>query len=57
MKRCNDCREGEHENYDNNVCLTVVRCPETGKVYKRAYLCEEHRVAYRDDGYRVEEVC
>ena len=52
-KTCCDCRDGEHENYDDDVRLTVVRDPDTGKLVKSAYLCGEHRSAYADDGYDV----
>lgn len=53
VKRCNDCRDGEHDNYDNNVILTIVRDPETGAFVKRAYLCDMHSEMYLDDGYTV----
>ena len=53
MKRCADCRDGEHENYDDDVMLVVVRDPETKNTVKRANLCNEHRGAYLDDGYEV----
>jgi hypothetical protein len=52
MKHCADCRAGEHDNYDDNVRLVIVRDPDNGQM-KRAYLCESHRVMYRDDGYAV----
>lgn len=53
--QCADCRNGEHENYDDDVKLVMVRDPETGKLAKRAYLCREHRQAYEDDGYTVKK--
>lgn len=52
MKTCHECRNGEHDNYDDDVRLTVVRDPDTGQV-KRANLCEHHRVAAADDGYLI----
>lgn len=53
MIRCCDCRNGEHENYDNNVKLVVVRDPETGHIIKRGNLCATHREMYETDGYKV----
>jgi hypothetical protein len=52
-KRCSDCRDGEHTNYDDNVYMVVVHDPDTGKLVKRSYMCEAHRQAYYDDGYRL----
>jgi hypothetical protein len=52
-KRCADCRNGEHENYDDEVQLVVVRDSEAGRIVKRANLCEEHREMYISDGYRI----
>jgi len=51
MKHCADCRDGEHDNYDNDVRLIVVRDPDTGRLFKRSYMCAEHRQMYTDDGY------
>lgn len=51
--RCADCRDGEHENYDENVRLVCVRDPDTKRVVKRAYMCDNHRQMYRNDGYSV----
>lgn len=53
MKRCADCRDGEHPNYDDDVRLVVVRDPDTKKLVKRSYMCELHRTQYMDDGYEV----
>lgn len=52
-KQCADCRNGEHENYTNDVFLVYVRDPDTKKIIKRAYLCGEHRMMYLDDGYEI----
>lgn len=52
-KRCSDCRDGEHDNLDEDVKLVIVREPETGRMVKRAYLCGEHREMYSSDGYLV----
>lgn len=54
MPRCADCRAGEHENYDEHVQLVMVRDPDTGRLEKRAYLCEQHRDMYRDDGFEIQ---
>lgn len=54
-RRCCECRAGEHDDYDDDVVLAVVQCPESGHLVRRGFLCGEHRAAYRDDGYRVKE--
>lgn len=53
-KQCADCRDGEHENYNDDVRLVRVTDPDTGQMLKRAYLCGQHREMYTVDGYRVE---
>jgi len=53
VKRCAACRNGEHDNYDDDVRLTVVSDPATGKLVHRAYLCGEHRQAYDYDGFKI----
>jgi hypothetical protein len=55
LRRCAECRDGDHENYDDDVRLTTVRDPDSGRIALRAYLCGEHRAARRDDGYGVIE--
>lgn len=55
-RQCADCRDGEHENYDDLVKLTVVRDSDTNKLVKRSYMCGEHREMYAQDGYTVTEV-
>jgi hypothetical protein len=52
---CCECRKGEHDNYDEDVVLTVVRDPETNKVALRGYLCANHREAFAMDGYDLFE--
>lgn len=49
--RCCSCRDGEHEDYDDLIELTLVKDPESGKVILRGYLCGEHREMYADDGF------
>jgi hypothetical protein len=53
-KRCFECRLGEHDNYDDDVRLVVVRDPETKKIVRRGYLCGDHRDCWRTDGYEVQ---
>lgn len=51
-KQCADCRDGEHENYDDDVVLVTVRDPyKPGRLVKRSYMCGDHRTMYLDDGY------
>jgi hypothetical protein len=52
-KQCASCRDGEHDNYDEDIHLVYIRDPSTKKIIKRAYLCGEHREAYLNDGYEV----
>jgi hypothetical protein len=52
-RQCADCRNGEHENYDDNIVLTIVRDPDTKKIIRRAYMCSQHRILWNDDGYEV----
>ncbi len=56
QKRCADCRDGEHDNYDDNVVLAVVRDPESRKIVKRAYMCKTHQEVYEDDGYLIQHL-
>jgi len=53
MKKCSDCRDGEHDNYDDDVKLVVIKDPDTNKIYKRAYMCNHHQQQYDDDGYKI----
>ena len=55
MAKCADCRDGEHEDYDLNIELVIIREPGTGRWIKRAWLCKEHRQMYHDDGYDIEK--
>ena len=57
-KYCADCRDGEHDNYDDDTIFVVVRDPNKegrGKIIKRSYMCAHHREIYLDDGYEVKE--
>lgn len=53
LKRCSECRDSEHSNFDDDVDLVVVKDPETGKLVKRAYLCSEHVYMNLTDGYAL----
>jgi len=52
-KQCFECRDGEHDNYDDNVELVTIKDPDTKKIVKRGYLCGEHQTMYLDDGYEL----
>lgn len=52
--RCCDCFAGEHNNYDDDVILVKVLEPNGRKLFKRAFLCGDHRQMYFDDGYLIE---
>jgi len=56
IKRCSDCRDGEHENYDDDVQFVEIRDPDGSGFVKRANLCGEHREMYHSDGYYVRTV-
>jgi len=50
--RCCECADGEHENFDEDVRLTIVRDPEINSVcIKVGWMCSEHRDMYEIDGY------
>jgi len=53
MRICKDCKNGEHDNYTEDVKLVYVRDPDTKKIIRRAYMCSWHRDIYEDDGYEV----
>lgn len=55
IRRCCDCRDGEHDNYNDDVVMTIIRDSDTKKFVKRGYMCGEHRQMYFDDGYEVIE--
>jgi len=55
MRQCADCRNGEHDNYDDDVRLVYIQDIDTGKIVKRANLCKEHREMYQSDGYKVKK--
>lgn len=55
-KRCAECRDGEHPNYDNHVVLVKILQPDSHICVKRAYLCLEHRRMYLSDGYLIRQV-
>ncbi len=52
---CADCRDGEHENEDDDVRFVVVTDPDRpNRFVKRAWLCRTHREdIYEADGYTV----
>jgi len=53
MKHCAECRNAEHTNFDEDVRLTIVRNPDTNRIYRRAYMCNEHREMYHMDDFDV----
>lgn len=55
MRHCADCRDSEHDNYDDNVKLVILRDPDTNHLVKRSYMCKQHRIMYCEDGYEVIE--
>ncbi len=52
-KQCAECRDGEHDDYDEDVKLVVIRDPADSSFHKRAKLCGEHRQMYADDGFQI----
>ena len=55
-KVCLECKEGEHDNYDDNIIKVKVIDPETGKVYRKGLMCLEHRELYLSDGFWLEKI-
>lgn len=56
ITRCDDCRKGEHDNYDDNILLVIIRESGSNRFVKRAYICGEHYTMYLEDGYEITEV-
>lgn len=50
-KRCSECRDGEHDNYDDNVELCKVY--DNGKFLKKLLLCGAHQHCFLEDGYEL----
>jgi len=50
---CAECRNGEHEDYDDNIKLVVCIDPDGQEPPYRAKLCQAHREVRLDDGYDV----
>jgi hypothetical protein len=53
QRRCCECRDGEHDNFTDDVRLYVVRDPEERRIVKRGYLCSEHVQSKLLDGYEL----
>lgn len=51
--KCCECRAGEHADLAPGARLCVVKDPDTGRVFKRGWLCPEHVYAMNYDGYLV----
>ncbi len=51
-RQCFECRNGEHDNYDDYVLFTVVRNLDDGRAV-RGWMCGEHREMNLNDGYTV----
>jgi len=47
--RCCDCRNSEHENFDEDVRMTIVR--DGRHIIRRGFICHAHRETYEDDGF------
>lgn len=56
VRQCCQCRDGEHDNYDDDVVLVEARDPDDGKLRCRGYVCGEHRQMFDDDGYKIKRV-
>ena len=52
-RQCSDCKDGEHDNIDEDIKLVCVKDPVTKKIVKRAYMCRSHQNMYENDGYEV----
>jgi hypothetical protein len=55
MKRCQECVDGEHANYDNDIEKVVVLDENHRRVKPPQYMCGEHRTMYLDDGYILQK--
>lgn len=52
-RRCGECKNGEHDNYDDNVLLTKLIDPTTGEHIRSGRMCDSHREMYLQDGYQM----
>ncbi len=50
---CLECSDGEHENYAPIAGKYQIIDPDTGKQYRRGYICEDHYGSLSDDGYKL----
>ncbi len=50
-KPCFECRNGERVDEFDKTRLSVIIEPDTGKMFRRGYLCSDHEDAYLSDGY------
>jgi hypothetical protein len=48
---CFECRAGEHEDIDDKIEMCKIINPDTGKMFKRGYLCSAHQDIFISDGY------
>ncbi len=55
-RRCVECLDERHDDYDNKGKVVIVRNPETGQIIMRTYLCRTHREIYEARGYKVSPV-
>jgi len=53
IKQCFQCRNGEHENYDDDVRLFVISDPDKQERTKRGYLCGQHQMMAMEDGWNI----
>ena len=51
LGHCSECRDGEHEDFCDDVRMTIIRDPDTKKLVYRGFLCSLHRDARDADGY------
>jgi hypothetical protein len=49
-KQCSACRDGEHDNFDDDTRRVTVRDPDTGNRISCAWMCAKHRSIYLDAG-------
>jgi hypothetical protein len=54
-KHCCECRDGEHDNYTEDVRLYMVREGDTNKLVKSGYLCSDHVHCLLEDGFELKE--
>jgi len=56
MPNCIECKDGEHDNYTEDVKKYKVTEPDSNKQYRRGFICSDHVDILLTDGYELTRV-